>query len=65
MRVQLNGEPHETDCTTIAGLVASLGLDGQWVVVEQNLSVPEKAHWERTPLAQDDQIEIVRFLGGG
>lgn len=65
MRIQLNGESFETSCTTVAELVASLGLDGQWVVVEQNLAVPEKAHWDRTPLAADDQIEIVRFLGGG
>lgn len=65
MKIVLNGEPHETSCTTIAGLIANLGLDGQWVVVEQNLKVPEKALWDRTPLADGDQIEIVRFLGGG
>ncbi len=65
MKIVLNGEVHETTCTTIAELIASLGLDGQWVVVEQNLLVPEKALWDRTPVAPDDQIEIVRFLGGG
>lgn len=65
MRLVLNGESHETSCATVAELVASLGLDGQWVVVEQNLKVPEKALWDRTPLGEDDQIEIVRFLGGG
>lgn len=65
MKLVLNGEAHETSCTNLAELVASLGLDGQWVVVEQNLAVPEKAHWARTPLCEGDQIEIVRFLGGG
>jgi sulfur carrier protein len=65
MRIQLNGEPYETPSPTIAALLAELSLDGQWVVVEQNLSVPEKTAWDRTAITAGDQIEIVRFLGGG
>lgn len=65
MKIQLNGELHETRSLTITELLAELQLDGQWVVVERNLTVPEKTAWSQTALTEGDQIEIVRFLGGG
>lgn len=65
MNILLNGEAHSTVCCDIASLVRELGLDSQWVVVERNLSVPEKTAWGDTPVEEGDQIEIVRFLGGG
>lgn len=65
MNILLNGEAHSTACDTISLLVAELGLDSQWVVVERNLTVPEKSSWGHTPIEEGDQIEIVRFLGGG
>jgi len=65
MNIQLNGEVHSTSCSTVSQLVAELGLDSQWVVVERNLTVPEKSSWSNTPIEEGDQIEIVRFLGGG
>jgi len=65
MNILLNGESRSTDCGDIASLVRELGLDSQWVVVERNLTVPEKSSWGSTPIEEGDQIEIVRFLGGG
>lgn len=65
MRILLNGESHETDCSTVLALVEELELDRQWVVVELNLTVPEKPLWHSTAIREGDQVEIVRFLGGG
>jgi thiamine biosynthesis protein ThiS len=65
LKIQLNGELHETASATISALLEELRLDGQWVVVERNLTVPDKASWDRTAIEEGDQIEIVRFLGGG
>lgn len=66
MKIWLNGEAHEIDAgTTIASLVDGLGLERGWVVVERNLTVPERERWEEVVLEPDDQVELVRFMGGG
>ncbi|HNY32361.1 MAG TPA: sulfur carrier protein ThiS [Fibrobacteria bacterium] len=66
MVVHLNGEDREVESgTSVLGLVASLGLEPGWVVVEHNLHALDRATWGRTMLADGDQVEIVRFMGGG
>jgi thiamine biosynthesis protein ThiS len=65
LKVLLNGESHETTSSNVLALIEELELDRQWVVVELNLTVPEKSLWETTAIGEGDQIEIVRFLGGG
>jgi thiamine biosynthesis protein ThiS len=65
LKILLNGEDHETSSATIGALVRELELDRQWVVIEQNLAVPDKSQWDETSLSEGDQVEVVRFLGGG
>ncbi len=65
MKILLNGEDYESAAATIGALVRELELDRQWVVIEHNLTVPDKSLWDETSLSEDDQVEIVRFLGGG
>lgn len=66
MVVHLNGEDRDlAEGLTVMGLVTSLGLEPGWVVVEHNLSALDRALWERTTLAHGDQVELVRFMGGG
>jgi thiamine biosynthesis protein ThiS len=66
MRVTVNGEVRETAPeTTIAGLLASLGIDPRKVAVERNRAIVPRSLFERTPLADDDALEIVQFVGGG
>jgi len=60
LKILLNGEDYES-----VALVRELELDRQWVVIEHNLTVPDKSLWDETPLSEGDQVEIVRFLGGG
>ena len=62
----LNGEPHPfTAGTTVAALVASLGLDPRQVAVELNREIVPRATYDQTELVDGDRLEVVTFVGGG
>jgi len=66
VNILLNGETRAVDPgATLGSLVDSLGLDRAWVVVERNSEVPDRAGWDQLALADGDQLELVRFMGGG
>lgn len=67
MNLILNGEPRGFDVavSTVAGLVAALGLDVRKVAVERNLEIVPRSAYAATALADGDRIEIVHFIGGG
>ncbi|MBX3476475.1 MAG: sulfur carrier protein ThiS [Brevundimonas sp.] len=65
MRIQVNGEPHETQAETVLALVQELGLDVRKVAVERNLEIVPKSLHGATPVAEGDRIEVVQFVGGG
>lgn len=64
--ISLNGEPRQLAAgTTIAELLAELGLTAKHVAVEVNLDlIPRSRHAERQ-LADGDRLEIVMLVGGG
>ncbi|MFL5500881.1 MAG: sulfur carrier protein ThiS [Gemmatimonadaceae bacterium] len=52
--------------STVADLLASLGLDARAVVIERNGTIlRDRASFAKLELASDDSIEIVHFVGGG
>jgi thiamine biosynthesis protein ThiS len=62
----LNGEPRVLDAvSTVADLVAGLGLDPRKVAVERNLEIVPRSVYDTTGLVDGDRIEIVHFIGGG
>ena len=65
--IVVNGEPREIPAgSTVASLLASLGLDPRLVVVERNREIlRDRDSLGRVELATDDTIEIVHFVGGG
>lgn len=66
MRLRINGEDKDVDeGTTVAELIASLGLAGRRVAVERNREILPATTWNAQKLAQDDVLEIVHFVGGG
>jgi sulfur carrier protein len=66
MQIFVNGEPKDVEPgTTIAALVASLGLGAGPVAVERNRDVVPRAEHATTTLAEDDRLEVVHFVGGG
>lgn len=64
--VVCNGRPRTVaEGTTVAALLAELGLEPRHVAVEVNLDiVPRSQHADRR-LAAGDRLEIVTLVGGG
>ena len=66
MNVMVNGEARELAAgTSIQTLLDTLGFDGTTLVVQKNDDIIEQADYVDTPLNDGDQIELVRFVGGG
>ena len=66
MRLTVNGEVKDApDRTTVADLLALLGIEGGRVAVEHNLEIAPKSLWGEICLADGDRLEIVQFVGGG
>jgi thiazole synthase len=66
LRFTVNGEPHTAQAgVTVAGLIASLGIDPARVAVERNTEVVSRHTWTDARLADGDRLEIVAFIGGG
>jgi thiamine biosynthesis protein ThiS len=66
MQIELNGEPREvTESTTIATLLASLGLGDRPVAVELNMVIVPRAQHGEHKLSHGDRLEVVQFVGGG
>ncbi len=66
IEVTLNGEPREVaPGTSVAELVAALGLTPAQVAVERNKEIVRRADHASTTLQPGDRLEIVTFFGGG
>ena len=66
MRVKVNGTEREApDGANVATLLESLGIDPMTVVVQRNDDVVSREAFARTAVQADDQLEIVRLVGGG
>jgi sulfur carrier protein len=66
LKVTLNGEPRElAAATTVADLLALIGLDTRKVAVERNEEIVPRSAYAATRLASGDALEIVHFIGGG
>jgi thiazole synthase len=66
LRITVNGEPRTTvPGTTVAALIAELGMDAARVAVERNQDVVPRRTWSEATLGEGDKIEIVAFVGGG
>lgn len=64
--LQVNGETRQAPAgTTLAGLLAQLGLDPRAVVVEHNRRIVRREGLAEAGLAEGDAVEIVHFVGGG
>lgn len=64
--ILVNGENREiAPGTTVAALLAQLGLNASRVAIEHNLRILPKTKWEETQVSSGDRFEIVQFVGGG
>ena len=66
MRIYVNGDAREfSSPLSLADLIAQLDLPPARIAVELNRGVVRRSDWSNTELRDDDQIEIVHFVGGG
>jgi len=66
LSIVVNGEERAVlEGTTVAGLLADLGLSRQHVAVEANRQIVPRAEHEARMLTEGDHLEIVTFVGGG
>ena len=66
MHVFVNGERQEiAGASSLADLIAELELPVARIAIERNREVVRRKDWSVTMLQEDDQIEVVHFVGGG
>ena len=65
LSIIVNGEPRRATSGSIADLVRSLELDPAKVAVERNGEIVPRSALSTVPLADNDVLEIVHFVGGG
>lgn len=66
MKVKVNGEETQFDTSlNLEGLLKLYKLKIDMVVIEYNRQVPVKSEYAEIFLSEGDEVEIVKFLGGG
>jgi len=66
MKLTVNGETHLVDgASTLDELLTLLNVTRQNLVVELNGEVVNVDRYAATKLTDGDQLELVRFVGGG
>lgn len=66
MLIKLNGKPQSApDGATVLALAESLGLNLRQVAIEKNREIVPKSTYADVRLAEGDEIEVVKFIGGG
>jgi len=65
MKITVNGAPETTDPCSIAEFLARKGLAGDGVVVEHNYRIVKRDKWREARLSENDNLEILNFVGGG
>ncbi len=66
MKITLNGNPKElSSVATLTELLTTLQLAQDTVVIELNTLILKPDSYEETKLSEGDQVEIIRFVGGG
>ena len=65
MQIILNGEMRDCHATTVLELTSELGYTNKRIAVELNGEIVPKSQHATTPLAANDQLEIVVAVGGG
>ncbi|HEY0760065.1 MAG TPA: sulfur carrier protein ThiS [Acidisarcina sp.] len=65
----MNGEPRLfpdlNAGATLADLISSLELKGDRIAVEHNGAIIQRKDWSTHPVAENDRLEVVHFVGGG
>ena len=65
MNIRVNGKVETVAPCTIAELVLAKSLPAESLVVEHNFEIVKQGQWTEVSLKEDDQLELLSFVGGG
>lgn len=66
MQIKVNGELLEIqNGTTLMDFIKSKDLPPESVVIQYNLDIVKKEEWSNIVLQENDDLEVLRFVGGG
>ncbi len=66
MKILVNGKRKDVpEGTSLSAYLEIEGLDPQLVSMELNGRIVEREEWASTGLNEDDELEILFFMGGG
>lgn len=66
IQLQVNGKHREVEQPgSLLALLEQIGVDPRIVAVERNGEIVRRVAYAETPIAEGDQLEIVRMVGGG
>jgi sulfur carrier protein len=65
VNICFNGEQREVTSSTIVELVAEFELSGKRIAIEKNKEIVPRSAYAETKINENDQIEVVHFVGGG
>ncbi|MDI6605257.1 MAG: sulfur carrier protein ThiS [Thermoanaerobacteraceae bacterium] len=66
MRLKLNGEEVLINKEmTLLEFLSLKGINPDTVVVEYNYDIVKREKWSQIILKENDNLEVVRFVGGG
>ena len=66
MKLTVNGEPHDhTGNGSIDALLEELGANKEHTALMLNGAVVPSSDWKTTSLNENDEVEMLVFVGGG
>ena len=66
MTVTVNGERRAVSHgITVAAFLRTLAIDARGIAVERNRAIVPRSAYETMHLEEDDEMEVVRVIGGG
>lgn len=66
MQIRVNGKDMSIeDNWTLLDFLNSLRLQEERIAVERNQEIVHRENWSMIHLSNGDELEIVRFVGGG
>lgn len=63
--VQINGEAKDIAGRNLLEYLKEAGYETEWVVIERNFEIIPKDQVGSITMQDGDEIEILRFVGGG
>jgi len=65
MKIIVNGQQEIFILQTVDELLQNKGLETDSLVVELNRKIIRQAQWSGTHLQENDEVELLNFVGGG